>query len=85
MKKLRSNRLRDRIARFAILSSLIVVALLAVLSIPSHPECGTAGIDYMPCEYGARFIWYLGIGAWVYPAIAWVIANIFYIARARRS
>lgn len=36
-----------------------------IANIPSHPECGTAGVDYMPCEYWSRANWSIQNGFWI--------------------
>jgi hypothetical protein len=40
-------------------------AVFFIANIPSHPECGTAGIDYMPCEYWSRVNWSIQNGFWI--------------------
>ena len=61
----------------AVSLSFIIVAILELLmSIPSHPECGTAGIDFMPCAYWARAVWYLQMGSWMPLVGLWVILAV---------
>lgn len=47
------------------LSLLLSTILFLLTNIMSHPECGTAGIDFMPCGYYPRVIWSLQNGFWI--------------------
>ncbi|MBP7837221.1 hypothetical protein KA021_00785 [Candidatus Saccharibacteria bacterium] len=69
---------RKKFVIFSIFSALFIIGLGLVLSVPSHPECGTAGIDFMPCAYWSRVIWYNQIGQWIPLAGLWIILNLGY-------
>ncbi len=43
----------------------VFAALFLLVSVPSHTECGTIGIDYMPCRYWDRVWWWVQIGAFI--------------------
>ena len=55
-----------KLATFAI---FLATVLDLLLNIPSHPECGTAGIDFMPCGYLDRLTWNLNNGSWMFVLI----------------
>ena len=49
----------------ASISIVTVVVLFFLANILSHSECGTAGIDYLPCGYWPRVIWSIRNGFWI--------------------
>lgn len=58
-------------------TTLTTLAILQMLlSLPSHDECGTAGIDFMPCDYWNRVLWDLQNGSWITLAILSIGINI---------
>lgn len=70
---------------FSITSGISVILFELLMALPSHPECGTAGIDYMPCAYSDRLIWYLNGGSWAIPLILWIIANAIFISVTKNA
>lgn len=55
--------------RWVIISATIsigtVMTIFFVVNIFSHSECGTAGIDFMPCAYWPRAVWNIQNGFWI--------------------
>jgi len=76
MRKLKKS---TRIFLFSTLAGLFFILLTLLLALPSHPECGTAGIDYMPCTYTDRLFWNLDGGSWILPFSLWALANILFL------
>ena len=52
------------VIKSAFLTALVAIAVELLLSLPSHPECGTSSIDFIPCGYIDRIGWNLTNGSW---------------------
>ena len=57
----------------------IILVFELIVSIPSAVECGTAGIDFMPCAYWDRVIWYIKMGSWMPLLVFYIILAIGYL------
>jgi hypothetical protein len=54
-----------QITKGVALSLLLSTILFLLANIMSHSDCGTAGIDFMPCGYMSRVAWSLQNGFWI--------------------
>lgn len=58
---------------------LAAIAVMLLIAAPSHPECGTVGIDYMPCGYIDRVGWTVSNGGWQLPLVFVAVVYIVYL------
>lgn len=65
------------------ISIVIILAFELIMSIPPAVECGTAGIDFIPCAYWERVIWYMKMGSWLPLFVFFVILAIGYLLYKR--
>lgn len=65
--------MKNILPKLAIIAFSVAVAAELLLNIPSHSECGTAGIDFMPCGYLDRLGWNLSNGSWILSVVLSVI------------
>jgi hypothetical protein len=70
---------------FAFVLGILLFTFQLIVVIPSNSECGTSGLDMIPCTYHARLIWDLKNGFWITLTIIWIISNIVYFALLRRK
>jgi len=71
-----------KIKRIITATSIVTVAvttLFLLANLLSHPECGTSGIDYMPCGYWPRVVWSIQNGFWIPCVILFVFVLGVYI------
>jgi hypothetical protein len=60
------------------LSITLLIVIELSFALFSHPECGTAAMDYMPCSYLPRLGWHLESGSWLVPSMFLAAFNIGY-------
>jgi len=75
------------IAMTSSISAVVLIAVFLLANLISHPECGTSGIDYLPCGYWPRVLWSLQNGFWMPFAIIFMVvtAVIFLLQRLNNN
>ena len=77
--------MKKHLSIFGLLSLVFVVAIELVLDLPSSSECGTAGIDFMPCDYWGRVHWSLNQGSWITLLLLWATLNVIFFLVIRQK